>query len=258
MVECGITPLHGDITQAGRLAALPGPFDWIVNTTSSGRAGLETYRQVYLDGTRNLLDWLREAPPRKYVYTSSTGVYGQDDGSIVGETSPTVPSGETSHVLLETEQVLRAAASDLPLVILRVAGIYGPERGYFFQQFVRGQAEIAGDGERHLNMVHRDDVAGAIIAALERGEAGEIYNVVDDEPVRQVDFFRWLSANLCKPMPPFIEKTDRSGKRAATNKRVSNRKLCSELGYTLKYPTFREGYGRMIRDLEGHGKVPPP
>jgi nucleoside-diphosphate-sugar epimerase len=93
-------------------------------------------------------------------------------------------------------------------------------------------------------MIHRDDVAGAIIAALEQGKAGEIYNAVDDEPVSQLDLFRWLSGKLGKEMPPIAAEGEGVGrKRGVTSKRVSNRKIKAELGYQFKYPNFRCGYG---------------
>ena len=72
----------------------------------------EDYRQVYLQGTRNLIEWLAPNPPKKFVYTSSTSVYGQTDGSQVKESSPTEPLVETAKVLLETEKVLLAAVAD--------------------------------------------------------------------------------------------------------------------------------------------------
>jgi nucleoside-diphosphate-sugar epimerase len=85
-------------------------------------------------------------------------------------------------------------------------------------------------------------VAGAIIAALENGGAGEIYNAADDEPVTQLDFFRWLAGKLGKAMPPTVEEAVAGRKRGVTNKKVSNRRLRDELGYQFRYPTFREGY----------------
>ncbi len=115
---------------------------------------------------------------------------------------------ETSRVLVEAEKVLlgtddgsrgRSPHLKFPAVILRVAGIYGPERGHWFKQFLRGEARIEGDGSRFLNMIHRDDVVGCIIAALKNGRAGEIYNAVDNEPVSQIDFFKWLAAELRRP-----------------------------------------------------------
>jgi len=160
---------------------------------------------------------------------------------------------EAARVLRETEEVLLEAARhrQFPAVVLRVAGIYGPERGYWLKQYLGGEARIEGQGERALNMIHRDDVAGVIIAALERGRPGEIYNAVDDEPVSQLDFFRWLSGRLGKEMPPFVEETEAGRKRGVTNKRVSNRKLRDELGYQFKYPTFREGTVEELKSYKG-------
>ena len=239
----GIKPLVGDITKPQELARFPSAYDWVVNCVASAGGGAEEYRKVYLQGTRNLIEWLSDDRPKTFVYASSTSVYGQTDGSVVAESSPAEPVAETARVLRETEEVLLQAAPDFPAVILRVAGIYGPGRGHWFKQYLRGEATIEGDGGRILNMVHRDDVVGAIIAALENGRAGEIYNAADDEPVSQLDFFRWLSGRLGKELPPFAPEEAEIRKRGTTNKRVSNRKLTEELGYQFKYPTFREGYG---------------
>jgi len=240
----GIVPLIGDVSKLETLAKLPADYDWVVNCVSSSGGGVEDYRAVYLEGTRNLLKWLSPAPPKRFVYTSSTSVYGQTDGSLVTETSPADPAAETARILLETENLLlEAASANFPAVILRVAGIYGPGRGYWFKQFLRGEARIEGKGERFLNMVHRDDVVGALIAALEKGRPGEIYNVVDDEPVSQNNVFQWLASRLGKEMPPFVERNEHADrKRGSTNKRVSSVRLKSQLGYQFKYPTFREGF----------------
>jgi len=255
---CGIQPLVADISQPADLARLPGPFDWVVNCVSSTKGGVDEYRQVYLNGTRNVIDWLSATPPKKFVYTSSTSVYGQADGSVVKESSPTDPASETSRVLVETEKLLLAATAEhrFPAVILRVAGIYGPDRGHLFQQYLKNEARIAGQGERLINMIHRDDLVGALIAALKNGRPGEIYNAVDDEPVAQIHFFRWLSETLGKWMPPYAtgeEAADR--KRGLTNKKVSNRRLKMELGCQFKYPTFRQGYTEEIRRLGNAGQL---
>jgi len=241
----GIKPLIADITQAEALAKLPRDYDWVVNCVSSSHGGAEDYRRVYLQGMRNLVEWLGVAPLRRFIYTSSTSVYGQTDGSIVTEASPVEPLGETAQILVEAENVLLAAARQMnfPAVILRVAGIYGPERGQWFKQYLRGEAVIEGKGERILNMIHRDDVIGAIMVVLKGGRSGEIYNAVDDEPVTQIEFFQWLSNRVGRKLPPFAaDRQDSAGKRAATNKRVSNLKLKRELGYCFKYPDFRQGY----------------
>lgn len=253
----GVQPLMADVTQPEQLQKLAPSFDWVVNLVASTKGGdAADYRRVYLEGTRNLLAWLGPTPPRKFVYTSSTSVYGQTDGSQVKETSPTEPLADTAAVLVQTEKVLMDAASSrkFPAVILRVAGIYGPERGHFFQQYLRNEARIEGRGERILNMIHLDDVIGVIVASLASGRAGEVYNAVDDEPVMQVHFYRWLSETLGKWMPPIAEvPPDDDRKRGLTNKRVINRKLKMELGYRFRYPTFRQGYTAEIQRLERAG-----
>jgi nucleoside-diphosphate-sugar epimerase len=249
----GITPLRADITKADQLGQLPCDYDWIVNCVSSSGGGPEEYRSVYLEGTRNLIARLADARPTKFVYTSSTSVYGQTDGSLVDENSVTEPATATGQILVETEQVLRSAArqNGFPAVILRLAGIYGPDRGYWFKQFLSGQARIEGTGERLINMIHRDDVTGAVVAALRSGVPGETYNAVDNEPVTQVELMQWLSAELGRPMPPVVHEPNTSErKRALTHKRVSNEKLTRQLGYRFKYPTFREGYSAEIARMD--------
>jgi nucleoside-diphosphate-sugar epimerase len=269
----GITPLQADITQPATLANLPRDYDWAVNCVASGGGGVDEYRQLYLQGMRNLVEWLvpgsagvppassahtatttrrRDGGAPRLVYTSSTGVYGQNDGSLVDETSPTEPATETARVLLEAEQALLVAGREknFPAMILRAAGIYGLERGYLLKQFLRGEARIEGAGARMLNMIHRDDLISAIIAALERGRAGEIYNAVDNEPVSQLEFFQWLAAKLGKPLPPVVsEDIAAPRKRGLTNKRISNRKLKAEMGFGFVYPDFRSGYSAEIQRL---------
>jgi nucleoside-diphosphate-sugar epimerase len=251
----GIKPLFADITNAGELAPLPREFDWVVNCVASGGGGAEEYRRVYVAGMRNLIEWLGTSRPEagapRLIYTSSTSVYGQNDGSVVDEKSATEPVAETAQVLLEAEKALLTGARErnFPAMILRVAGIYGPERGHWFKQFLKGEARLEDGGGRILNMIHRDDVIGCIIAALERGRAGEIYNAADDEPVSQFDFFSWLAAATSLPMPARAAENPAARKRGATSKRVSNRKLKAELGYRFKYPTFREGYAEEIKKL---------
>ena len=269
----GIVPLRGDITQPESLKQLPRDFDWVVNCVASGGGDAEEYRQLYLHGMRNLIEWLvpgsaglwpasssnnpaatrrQDGGAPRVIYTSSTGVYGQNDGSLVDETRSTEPATETASVLVQAEKVLLAAGVErqFPAIVLRAAGIYGPERGYLLKQFLRSEARIEGSGARILNMIHRDDLIGAIIAALERGRAGEIYNVVDDAPVSQLEFFKWLAAKLDKPLPPTAaEDSTTPRKRRLTNKRISNAKLKAELGFEFQHPDYRAGYSSEILRL---------
>ena len=229
-----------DITQHGALDGLPNNFDWVINTVSSSRGDLEAHRAVFVNGTRHLLDWLGESSTH-LLFTSSTSVYGQLDGSWVDEHSATKPNGGTGVHLLETEEML--LTSPQPATVLRVAGIYGPGRGFLFRSFVNGESVPSGGDKRWLNMIHRDDVISAILTTMKL-EPG-IYNVADDEPITQRAFLEWLVNRLGKPMPPEGEKAP--SKRTVTNKRVRNTKL-KAVGWMLRFPTFREGYEALIRE----------
>jgi len=252
LAAAGIRLVTADVTSREDVHRIPGPFDWVVNAVASPYGGsAEEYRRTYLEGTRNLVAWLEETPVQKYVHTSSTGVYGQNDGGSVDETSATEPESATARVLAETEQEVLQAARErgFPAMILRVAGIYGPGRSYWLRRLLCGEARVPGDGARWMNMVHRDDIVGAMETALEQGRPGEIYNVCDGEPVRHLDFLRWLAGRLECCMPLFAEEDSSTRRRRGlTNKRVSNRKLREELGYVLKYPSYREGYAQLLSE----------
>jgi nucleoside-diphosphate-sugar epimerase len=260
----GLHPLFADITRPDELEKLPRDFDWVVNCTASGGGGADDYRKIYLEGNSNLAAWLADSPLKKFIYTSSTSVYGQNDGSLVTENSPAKPDAETAKVLVESEKFLLNAASggsrgrsphlNFPAVILRVAGIYGPGRGHTFKSFLRGDARIEGDGSRWLNMIHRDDLIGVIITALRGAKPGEIYNAADCEPVSQLNFFEWLAAKLKRPLPPKVAAdAEVWRRRGVTNKRVSNAKLRAELKYEFLFPDFRAGYAAEIERLKQDG-----
>jgi nucleoside-diphosphate-sugar epimerase len=252
MQAVGIHPLLADVTQPETFSALQRDFDWVVNCTASGGGDADAYRKIYREGNRNLLAWLAGAPVKKFIYTSSTSVYAQNDGSLVTETSPTEPDAPTSQVLVETEKLLLAAATEnnFPAVILRVAGIYGPARGHSFKAFLRGEARIEGDGARWLNMIHRDDLIGVIIAALQNARPGQIYNVADNESPSQWEFYQWLAGKLQRSLPPsVVADVDAWRRRGVTNKRVSNAKLRAELKYQFQFPDYRAGYAVEIARL---------
>ena len=227
-----------DISNRDQVAERPGTFDVVVHCASSRGGGLEAYRQIYLNGMRNLLDRFGET---KMLLTSSTSVYAQRDGSWVTEESETKPARDTGRVLLETEK----AMLDRGGTVARLSGIYGPGRSALLSKFLAGTAIIDPESDRFVNQVHRDDIASALFL-LVTGELQErqIYNVVDNQPMLQSDCYRWLAQRLNRPLPPFRKLTGQR-KRGDTNKRVSNAKLRS-LGWTLQYPTFADAMEKSI------------
>jgi len=268
LTAAGVRAVRGDLTRPADLEAIPGDFDSVVCTVSSSRGGADAYREVYLGGARNLVDWSRRRRLGRIVSVSSTSVYSQTDGSWVTEESPAEPTGPTGRLLVATEEVFAEAhrSGVVPTQVVRVAGIYGPGRGHLFGQFVAGQARLDPNGGRWINMIHRDDVASALEAVLLRGQPVRFYNAVDDAPVLQGDFLRFLAEATGLPVPPPADSEGSSGsggaaptrKRGTTHKRVSNRRLHEELGWRPRFPTYREGYAEAIAAVISGAWKPTP
>lgn len=227
--------VSGDVTSADSLrAVLPfsGP-DAIVHCASSSRGGPEAYRSVFVEGIRNLQDAFPGVP---VIFTSSTSVYGQTDGSTVDEASETTPDRETGRLLLEAEALARSGGG----VALRLAGIYGPGRSVHLKKLLEGTATIEDvTPSRFLNQIHRDDAAGAILHLIRTGVAlrrGGLFNVVDDTPLTQRQCYEALAAHLHLPLPP-LAPPDSDRKRGWTHKVVSNAALRAT-GWAPRFPSF--------------------
>jgi nucleoside-diphosphate-sugar epimerase len=211
---------------------LAGEFDLVIHAASSGRGGAESYREVFLEGIRQI----NERQPRaRRLMVSSTSVYGQAGGETVAEESPAEPVVETGRILREAEEAALGGGA----IVVRSAGIYGPGRSVLFEKFRRGEAIIEGDGLRWINQIHQRDLVAALEHLVHAGEPGQIYNAADDVPVTQRDFYAWCAEFLDRPLPP-SGPVNTQGKRGLTNKRVSNAKL-RRAGWQPIYPSFKEG-----------------
>jgi nucleoside-diphosphate-sugar epimerase len=229
----------GDHARVSVRASAAAGFDAVVHCASSGGGGVDAYRQIYLNGARNLVGRFASS---KILFTSSTSVYAQRDGSWVNEESETRPARGTGRILLETEQLVLAHNG----IVVRLAGIYGPERSAMLRKFLAGTATIDPEkNDRFVNQVHRDDITTALFLLLgRRVPAREVYNVVDDQPILQSECYRWLAKRLNRPIPPIGRSTSIS-KRGASNKRVSNAKLRG-LGWVPQYPSFVEAMEKSV------------
>jgi nucleoside-diphosphate-sugar epimerase len=216
----------GDLTQ---VKCLPEA-DFIVHCAASGRGGVEAYQRVYVNGCRNLTETFPGVP---LLFTSSTSVYPQTDGSIVTEASPAMPERETGRLLLEAERIILSAKG----VVARLSGIYGPGRSVILKKFLNGEAVIEEDGRRMLNQIHRDDAARAVFH-LATSRACGVFNVCDSMPLPQIECYRELSRMFGKPLPPTGPR-DPDRKRGWTHKRVSNEKLRAT-GWQPEFPSFLE------------------
>jgi len=227
-----------DVSRPARVAECAGIFDAVIHCASSRGAGAEMYRRIYLDGARNLLEAF---PGSRLLFTSSTSVYSQRDGSWVTEQTETNPPREASQILLEAEGLVLGHNG----IVARLAGIYGPGRSALLSKFLAGAAVIDPENDRFVNQVHRDDIASALFFLLSRKSgAAEIYNVVDDQPILKSECYRWLAQQLNRPAPP-VGRAKELRKRGDSNKRVSNAKLRS-VGWSPRYPTFADGMRKSV------------
>jgi len=236
-------PVRGvDISKCAEIvqsALAAAGVDAVIHCASSRGGDAGIYRQLYLNGARNLLDIF---PKSKTLFTSSTSVYAQRDGAWVTEESETKPTRDTSRILLGAE----ALVLDHGGIVARLAGIYGSGRSALLTKFLEGKAIIDPENDRFVNQVHRDDIASALFFLLNgKTETAQIFNVVDDESILQSECYRWLAQRLNRPLPPIGKLEQEQRKRGNSNKRVSNAKL-RRLGWTPQYPTFAEAMEKSI------------
>jgi nucleoside-diphosphate-sugar epimerase len=213
------------------------------------RQGKGSRWDIQVQGLRNVLNALSPATER-FLYISSTGVYGNAGGDWVHEGSPCRPAREAGKVLLAAEELIRGNPLGNRAIILRLAGIYGPDRLPHLANLVAGRPLAIPSGG-WINLIHVDDAAGVALAAEMRCTAPRLYVVSDGHPTNRQDFYRYLAELLKLPEPEFVQTAvaESAATRSLDQKRVSNARMLSELGIKLKYPSFREGLVSVARIL---------
>jgi nucleoside-diphosphate-sugar epimerase len=239
----GIEPILGDVLRPDTLLDLPHA-DTVVYAIGLDRSSGATMRQVFVEGLGNILDWL--SPPGRFIYVSSSSVYGQTDGGWVDEDSATEPAEESGQVVLEAERLLHARLPEA--VILRFAGIYGPGR-LLRRKAVEAGEPIVGAADKWLNLIHVDDGARAVLAAESRAQPGRAINICDDEPVRRRDFYAELARRLNAPIPRFVAPASDqpTPPHEKANRRIHNARMKAELGVALAFPSYRVGLHECAR-----------
>jgi nucleoside-diphosphate-sugar epimerase len=233
----GLTALIADVLKPESLGGLP-EVETVLYAIGLDRASGATMRSVFVEGLRNVLAAL--PAPKRFLYVSSSSVYGQSDASWVDEDSPTEPQEESGRIVLEAELLLRAR---LPRAItLRFGGIYGPGR-LLRQKTIEAGEAIVGDPDKWLNLIHVEDGVRAVLAAEERGKPGRIYNICDGEPVRRREFYSAAAQALHAPGPRFMAPPAEQPAlpHEKGNRRICNRRMREELGVKLRFPNFACG-----------------
>ncbi|WP_404422042.1 NAD-dependent epimerase/dehydratase family protein [Nibricoccus sp. IMCC34717] len=223
----------------------------IVNTVSGGGRGIAGYAISYVRGFESIRKWARaRGPAAQCVYTSSTSVYGADAGTQVDESAPTHPASAASEFLCHAEQLLAQGTPTCweRAFVLRLAGLYGPGRHLLLDQVRQSPAPVSGLGDNTLNLIHRDDAAAAIIACLHARDGAPVrtYNVADDGRAKRSEIVGWLAGKLGVPTPAFSGEPAEGRRRLTPNRIILNDALKRDLGWRMKYATFREGYGELV------------
>lgn len=241
--------IRADVGDPSSLRDLPPDLDAVVYLVSSGGRSETAYRQAYVEGPGNLLRALGRAPRQpRFLFASSTAVYGDAGGAWVDEDTPTEPAGFTGRILLEGERLVLDSGPDSRVV--RFSGIYGPGRTRLIDRVRSGEARCLGAAD-WTNRIHRDDCAGFLRHLLRASSEHRVFLASDDEPADRCDVYRWLARRLGAPEPQ-VEASEEVSDRRARNKRCRNARL-RESGYRLLYPTYREGYAMMLDAEEARG-----
>jgi len=239
----GIHPLAGDLDEplAGgvRIDA-----DQLFYFAPPPREGEQDLRVRHL--VQGLLE---QGRPGRLVYLSTTGVYGDCAGAWIDERRAPQPVAARAKRRWDAEQTFRQwrERSGGELVILRVAGIYGPGK-LPLERLRKGLPMIRESEAPYTNRIHVDDLVQVCVAAITRGRDGEVYNVSDGRPGNMTDYFNRVADRFGLPRPRQIAMSEGAGQLSAgmmsymaESRRLDNRKMCEELGVELKYPDLDSG-----------------
>jgi nucleoside-diphosphate-sugar epimerase len=180
-------------------------------------------------------------------YLSTTGVYGDLQGGWVDEDTPLNPDTDRGRRRLAAERGWLELHKDrgLAVHIFRLAGIYGPGRNQLLSILAGSARRVIKPGQI-FSRIHVEDIAGVLEASIAKPNPGRAYNVCDDEPCPPQDVIAFAAQLLDRPIPPAIafeqaQLSPMARSFYADSKRVSNRRIKTELAYRLIHPTYREG-----------------
>ncbi|HEY3308809.1 MAG TPA: SDR family oxidoreductase [Desulfuromonadaceae bacterium] len=188
------------------------------------------------------------APPEKIVYISATSVYGQSR-SLVNEDSPAVPDTAMGKRRLDAERVFLefGKSRNVPVVILRVSGIYGPGR-LPLMQIRQHQPLLLEEQSGPSNRIHADDLVQVCMAAAEKGEDGDIFNVSDGHPSSMTTYFNAVADLLGEERQPQVTLSEARQVMSplmfsyvSETRIVDNTRMLEKLNIQLRYPTLKDG-----------------
>jgi nucleoside-diphosphate-sugar epimerase len=230
----GIESIAGDLV-SGVIPELPGALDAIVLAVAPA-GGADSYDSTYPPAARTAVALARATGARSLVYTSSTGVYGGQDGAWIEESAPRRGEGPGNRALMEAEDILLEAGLD-GVTVLRIAGIYGPGRDPR-PRFAQARLLPSG-GEYWVNLAHQVDIVAAITDSLVQTGPPRVLNVSDGAPATAAQIARWCAA--AQGLDPAALVFDGQGSLSRSNQRIANAALVAT-GWQPRFPSFREGF----------------
>lgn len=242
----GITPLIIDISKPIEIAA-PMDIDTVLFAVGFDRLAGPSIHEVYVNGLARVLAWLPISVQR-FIYISSTGVYGSFDGEWIDEDAPCEPQREGGKACLAAEKLLAESPFADRSAVLRLAGIYGPQRIPRAKDLLEGKPlEAVSSG--YLNLIHVADAANIVLLA-EQKLTSRCLLVSDGQPVVRREYYAELARLLDAPPPQFTAAaTDPPiAKRGAADKRISNARLLRELTPEFLFPDYRAGLADAVAD----------
>jgi len=231
-----ITPQAADLARPETLSGLAREWDAVVYTATPGERSEAGYRAAYVQGLEHLLGHIKAG---RFIFVSSTAVYGQDDGEWVDEDSAAEPGAFNGRILLEAEGLAREFGG----IALRFSGIYGPGRDWLLRTLRAGGVTCRRQPPVWTNRIHAEDCAGALAHLLTLEKPDDLYVASDRCPAPRWEVLSWLAARMGVPGP--VESEDDCGDHRGQGKRVLADRLFGS-GFALQYPDYRAGYGEML------------
>lgn len=200
-------------------------------------------------GMSNAIAALAANPPQKFIYSSSTAVYGDHQGEWIDETSPRRAGHPAGLRLVRTENILSDAVRNLrfPGIITRLSGIYGPGRIPGKESVAKG-GPLKGNPRSYLNLIHLEDLINLLMETARQGREGECYLFSDDQPVRREEYYHFLAE--CLGLAPFSPAWT-AGEDRSDSRRCSNRKIKETFKVALNYPSYRKGLAVLLSGASG-------
>lgn len=243
----GVKHVVADLDDPGTLGCLPTRNSCVLYLAPPPGGGWEETRM------RNFLSSIAPGnEPQKVIYLSTSGVYGDCGGRVVTEATPPNPQTSRGKRRLHAERLATAwgAEHGVAVIVLRVTGIYAPDR-LPVTQLTMGQPVLREEEALPTNRIHADDLAQICLAAVHKGENGDIFNVSDGCAGTMTQYFNAAADYLGLPRPPQVSSEE--ARKLMTPLMISyfsesrvldNRKMLEKLGVTLLYPNLEAGLKR--------------